>query len=134
MTLHKLLTDSSARGLAAPTLAVNLEQKMYNIGDALVRARAVQACDFDLRRLPVHRTVRWSVRRKVELFFDELALDPAFESFRIDDGLALLTAPGLFVYAYGSSKSNYTSCYFNLWAESVARVALSRARGSLPPP
>jgi hypothetical protein len=128
MTLHKLMTDRDARAFDAPRLAVNLEQKMYNIGEALVRARAVQACDFDLRCLPVHRTVRWSVRRKLELFFDDIALDPAFESFRLDDGLALLTAPGLFVYAYGSSKADYTSCYFNLWAESAARAAEAIAR------
>jgi len=128
MTLHKLMTDPVARSHAAPSVAVNLEQKMYNIGDALVRARAVQACDFELRRLPVHRTVRWSVRRKLELFFDDVALDPAFDAFRVDEGVALLTAPGLFVYAYGSSKSNYTSCYFNLWAESAARAAEGIAR------
>ena len=128
MTLHKLMTDRDARAFDAPALAVNLEQKMYNIGDALIRARAVQACDFDLRRLPVHRTVRWSVRRKLELFFDDVALDSGFESFRVDDGLALLTAPGVFVYAYGSSKADYTSCYFNLWAESAARAAEAIAR------
>jgi hypothetical protein len=76
----------------------------------------------------VHRTRRWSVRRKVELFFDELSLEPAFQSFRVDDGLALFTAPGLFIYAYGASKRDYTSCYFNVWAESAARAAEGIAR------
>src|SRR5689334_11050638 len=72
MTLHKLLTDRETRALDAPNLTVNLDQKMYHVADGLVRARAVQACEFDVRRLPVHRTRRWSVRRKVELFFDDL--------------------------------------------------------------
>jgi len=128
MTLHKLLTDRETRAFDAPALAVNLDQKMYNVADGLVRARAVQACDFDVRRLPVHRTRRWSVRRKVELHFDDLALDAAFQSFRVDEGVVLLTAPGLFVYAGGSNKGDYTSCYFNIWAESLARAAEGIAR------
>jgi len=128
MTLHKLLTERDSRAFEAPSLAVNFDQKMYHLGDALVRARAVQACDFDLARLPVHRTRRWSVRRKVELFFDDLALGTGFQPFRVDDGLALFTAPGLFVYAYGASKRDYTSCYFNVWAESAARAAEGLAR------
>ena len=128
MTLHKLLTDRDARASDAPSLNVLLEQEMYALGDALVRARAVQACDFDVRQLPVHRTKRWSVRRKLELFFDDLALDPAFQAFRVDEGVLLLTAPGLFVYAYGYSKADYTSCYFNLWADSAARVAEGSAQ------
>jgi hypothetical protein len=122
MTLHKLMTERDSRASDAPSLNVMLEQKMYALGDALVRARAVQALDFDIRQLPVHRTMRWSVRKKLELFFDDLALDPAFQALRVDEGVLLLTAPGAFVYAYGYSKADYTSCYFNLWAESAARV------------
>ncbi|HTU67939.1 MAG TPA: AAA family ATPase [Steroidobacteraceae bacterium] len=128
MTLHKLMTDREARAFDAPSLAVNLDQKMFHVADGLVRARAVQACEFDVRRLPVHRTRRWSVRRKLELFFDDIALDAAFQSFRVDDGVVLLTASGLFVYAGGSSKSDYTSCYFNVWAESAARAEEALAR------
>jgi guanylate kinase len=123
MTLHKLMTERGLRASEAPNLNVMLEQQMYPLADALVRARVVQACDFDVRQLPVHRTKRWSVRKKLELFFDDLALDPGFQSFRVDEGVLLLTAPGLFVYAYGYSKADYTSCYFNLWADSLARAA-----------
>jgi hypothetical protein len=128
MTLHKLMTDRDPRAIDAPSLNVILEQKMYQLGDALVRARAVQACEFDVRQLPVHRTQRWSVRRKLELFFDDLALDPTFQAFRVDEGVVLLTAPGTYIYGYGSSKADYTSCYFNLWADSVARVTEAGAR------
>jgi hypothetical protein len=128
MTIHKLMTERDLRAIDTPGLNVILEQKMYYLGDALVRARAVQACDFDLRALPVHRTHRWSVRRKLELFFDDLALDAAFQAYRVSEGLALLTAPGVFVYARGHSKADYSSCYFNLWAESAARAAETAAR------
>lgn len=128
MSLHKLMNERDLRTNDVPSLNVILEQKMYLLGDALVRARAVQGCDFDLRALPVHRTQRWSVRRKLELFFDDLALDSAFQSFRVGEGLALLTAPGAFVYAYGSSKADYSSCFFNVWAESAARAVEVGAR------
>jgi hypothetical protein len=128
MTLHKLMTERDARAHDAPGVNVMLDQKMYQLGDALMRARAVQACDFDIRQLPVQRTYRWSVRKKLELFFDDLALDGAFQSYRVDEGLLLLTAPGLFVYAFGHRKGDYSSCYFNVWAESVARVTDVSAR------
>ena len=128
MTLHKLLTDRDARAFDAPDLTVTLDADMCHVADSLVRARAVQACDFDVRRLPVHRTRRWSVRRKLELHFDDLALDAAFQSHRVDEGVVLLTAPGLFIYAGGANKADYTSCYFNIWAESAARAAEGIAR------
>jgi hypothetical protein len=122
MTLHKLMTDRDARPHEAPLLNVTLKQDMYYLGAALVRARAVQGCDFDLRQLPVHRTQRWSVRRKLELFIDAIALDTAFTAYRVHEGLVLLTAPGLYATAYGYRKADYSSCHFTVWAESAARA------------
>lgn len=122
MTLHKLMIDRDARAHEAPLLNVTLKQDMYYLGAALVRARAVQACEFDLRQLPVHRTQRWSVRRKLELFIDAVALDAAFTAYRIHEGLVLLTAPGLYASAYGYRKADYSSCQFTVWAESAARA------------
>jgi hypothetical protein len=107
---------------AAADLRISLKQPMYYLGDAIVRARAMQGCDFDLRQLPVHRTLRWSVRCKVEPFFDDLALDGAFVALRAHEGVVLLNAPGAFVYANGSNKGSYSSCWFSMWAESRARA------------
>jgi hypothetical protein len=42
MTLHKLSTERDLRANEAPGLNVILEQKLYLLGDALMRARAVQ--------------------------------------------------------------------------------------------
>src|ERR1041384_3791877 len=128
MTLHKLLTDRETHAHDAPSLNVTLKQDMYYLAAALVRARAVQACDFDLRKLPVHRTQRWSVRRKLERFIDEIALDGAFNAFRIHEGLVLITAPGLYGCAYGYRKADYSSCEFTVWAESVARAEEAMTR------
>ena len=128
MSIHKLPAERESRPTAAANLNVTLRQDMYYLGDAIVRARAAQDCDFDLRRLPVHRTLRWSVRRKLANFFDDLALDTAFVSLRGSEGVVLLNAPGVFVYANGHSKGDYSSCKFSLWAESRARADEAIAR------
>ena len=128
MSLHKLPSDRENRATPGAIVNVMLQQHFGWIGNALVRARAVQDCDFDLRHLPVHRTCRWTVRRKLADFFDDVSLDASFVAHRTGEGVVLLTAPGAFVYGHGHSKSGYTSCWFNVWAESRARMAEVRAR------
>jgi hypothetical protein len=122
MSIHKLPTERESRAVAPAKVNISLKQNMFQLGDAIVRARVAQGCEFDLRTLPVHRTLRWSVRRKLVDFFDDLALDSTFVSLRAGEGQVLLTAPGAYLYAVGYSKSNYTSCWFCIWAESRARV------------
>jgi hypothetical protein len=127
MTIHKLPSERERRATAADVNIMLMQQTGY-LGDALVRARAMQDCEFDLRTLPVYRTVRWSVRRKLEDFFDDLALDSGFVAHRADVGSLLLSAPGAFVYAIGNSKSTYASCWFSIWVESRARATEVIAR------
>ncbi|MEO8064244.1 MAG: AAA family ATPase [Pseudomonadota bacterium] len=122
MSIYKLPADRENRAAAPANLTVTLQEDMYNLGDAIVRARAAQGCEFDLRQLPVHRRLRWSVRRKLADFFDDLALDAAFVAHRAREGVVLLSAPGAFVQAQGHSKGSYSSCWFSLWAESRARA------------
>ena len=121
MTLHKLQTDRGASEGANAGVHVALTSELYDLAGAVVRARAVRAIDLETRSLPVFRTLRWSVNRKVNDLFDALACDPRFSSQRIDAGNALLSAPGLFGSATGHDKSNYCSCAFQVWAESRAR-------------
>jgi hypothetical protein len=123
MSIHKLLTEREARALGPAQVQVSLEQSMGYLGDAVVRARAVQACDFDLRTMPVHRSLRWSVGGKIAAFFDKLSLDGAFVPLRADEHITLLGAPGAFVYAHGHDKGSYCSCWFSIWAESRTRAA-----------
>ncbi|MEJ0086373.1 MAG: AAA family ATPase [Pseudomonadota bacterium] len=122
MSIYKLPAERESRAAATASLSVTLQEDMYNLGDAIVRARAAQGCEFDLRQLPVHRRLRWSVRRKLTDFFDDLALDAAFVAHRAREGVVLLAAPGVFVHAQGHSKGSYSSCWFSLWAESRVRA------------
>jgi len=128
MSIHKLASEREARAAIAANLNVTLRQDTYWLGEAIVRARALQGCAFELSRLPVFRSLRWSVRRKRADFFDSLALDPAFVAHRTQEGLVLLEGNGVFVYAQGHSKGNYTSCWFSIWAESRERAAETAAR------
>jgi hypothetical protein len=122
MSIHKLPSEREGRAAPAANLNVTLQSDMSWLHAAIVRARAVQNCDFDLRRLPVHRSLRWSVRLKIETFFDDVALDVHFDSQRLADDSVLLSAPGLFIVGGGHNKSSYTSCWFLVWAESRARA------------
>jgi hypothetical protein len=134
-TIHKLLTERDGREADGAAVHVSLNSQLYDIASAVVRARAVRACDLGTRALPIYRLARWSVRRKVLDVFDDLALDEAFEPQRIDAGNLLLSAPGVFVSAYGHEKDDYCSCVFNVWAESRARAeeVIARLKGAAGP-
>jgi predicted ATPase len=125
MTLHKLQTDRD--GSAVP-VNVSLTTELYDITSAVVRARAVRACDLGTRSLPIYRLLRWSVHRKVIDLFDDLALDSMFSPQRLDADTALLAAPGVFVSASGRDKGDYCSCVFQLWADSRERADEVAAR------
>jgi hypothetical protein len=128
MSIHKFVSEPEARTAPIANLNVTLRQDTYWLGDAIVRARALRGCDFELRRLPVFRSLRWSVRRKRADFFDSLALDPSFIAHRTAEGVVLLEGSGVFIYAQASSKGNYCSCWFSIWAESRERAAETAAR------
>ena len=121
MTLHKLQTERDR--LDSTRFGVQLNVDMWEVANNLVRARAAQQCELELHRLPIYRLVRLSVCRKAIDLFDDFALDTAFKSQRIDKAAVLLTAPGLFVSGSGYEKGDYTSCSFEVWAESRARAA-----------
>lgn len=125
MSLHKLQTERDRDGTA---ISVSLNTDLYDLAGAIVNARAVRACDFALRSLPVYRLVRWSAHRTLVELFDALALDAAFSAQRIGEGTALLSAPGLFIAAAGSDKGGYCSCMFRIWADTPARAAEADAR------
>jgi ATPase family protein associated with various cellular activities (AAA) len=122
MSIHKLQTERGGRDSGGTSVNIALTSELYDIAEAVVRARAVRACDLATRSLPVFRLLRWSVHRKVNDLFDDLALDVAFSAQRIGAGAVLLSAPGLFISATGHDKGSYCSCVFQVWAESRLRA------------
>lgn len=122
MPIHKLQTERGSRDGDGTSVNIAFNTELYDIAGAVVRARAVRACDIATASLPVYRLLRWSVHRKAIDLFDDLALDVGFDAQRIGAGALLLSAPGLFVSASGHDKGNYCSCVFQLWAESRKRA------------
>jgi len=128
MSIHKLQTERGDRDSGGTSVNIALNTELYDIAGAVVRARAVRACDMAITSLPVYRQLRWSVHRKAIDLFDDFAVDAGFSAQRIGAGAVLLSAPGLFISAGGHDKGSYCSCVFQLWAESRKRADEAAAR------
>ncbi len=127
MTLHKLLPEKTD-GAAPMSVQVSLTQELYDVSDAIVRTRAIQAFDHAAKAYPIHRIVRCAVRRKIGPVFDDLALQMGCTAQRMGVGSLLLDAPGVFIGGEGYSKGEYVSCTFRVWTDSLARLEEVRQR------
>ncbi len=127
MSIYKLPAIDDARGASGIGVQVSLQHDLSDLAQAIVRTRAVRAFDHAALRYPIHRCVRAASRRKLEAVFDDLALHAGLSAQRIDTGTLLLDGPGAFVYASGYAKGGYSSCRFDVWTSSVARVEELRA-------
>ncbi len=110
------------------SVQVSLTQELYDISDAIVRTRAIQAFDHAAKAYPIHRIVRCAVRRKIGLVFDDLALQMGCAAQRMGVGSLLLDGPGVFIGGEGYSKGEYVSCTFRVWTDSLARLEEVRQR------
>jgi hypothetical protein len=72
--------------------------------------------------------VRCAVRRKVVGVFDDLALQMGCAAQRLDEGSLLLDTQGAFIYGEGYTKGDYASCWFRVWADTLARCEEIRQR------
>jgi hypothetical protein len=127
MTLHKLLPERTD-GTAPMNVQVSLIQELYDVSDAIVRTRAIQAFDHAAKAYPIHRIVRCAVRRKIGPVFDDLALQMECGAQRMGIGSLLLDGPGVFIGGEGYTKGEYVSCTFRVWTESIARLEEVRQR------
>lgn len=88
----------------------------------LLKIRMLQAFERGAARYPVYRRLRAAVRRSLEDVFDDLALRSGLIAQRLDESTLLLDGAGVFVRARGARKTNYSSCIFDLWVESLDRL------------
>jgi hypothetical protein len=121
-------TATYADGASRPfNVGVTFQHDLYDLGEAVMKSRAIQAFDNAAARFPIHRVLRCAARRELELVFDDLALNFGLAAQRLDTGALLLDGPGVFVQAEGWRHAGYCSCRFNVWAESAERVEQVRA-------
>jgi SpoVK/Ycf46/Vps4 family AAA+-type ATPase len=121
---------ADARGEWTPSrpLRLALRGDLGDLADTILKVRALQALDCSARQFPIHRNVRYAVRRGLEELFDDLALRAGLVAQRLDTASLLLDGAGVFVSANGRRKTDYSSGAFDIWAESLERLEATRAR------
>ncbi len=122
MSLHKLVPERGAPDAKPIGVSVAFNHDLYDLGEAVMKTRAIQAFDNAATRYPIHRVIRCATNRKLQDVFDDLALNTGLAPQRLDTGSLLLDGRGVFVGAEGCRKADYCSCTFNVWAESKERV------------
>lgn len=122
MSIHKLAPERGTPATRPIDVSITFNHDLYELGDAVMKTRAIQAFENAATRYPVHRLFRCAASRKLQDVFDDLALRSGLAPQRLDTGSLLLDGPGVFVSAEGTRKGNYCSCSFNVWAESRERA------------
>src|ERR1700743_1034390 len=119
MSIHKLAPERTSGQSNLFSVSVAFQHDLSDLGEAVIKTRAIQAFDNAATRYPIHREIRCAASNKLQDVFDELALNTGLAPQRLDTGTLLLDGDGVFVSAEGYRKPGYCSCTFNLWAEGM---------------
>ncbi|HLF13169.1 MAG TPA: hypothetical protein VJA26_18360, partial [Gammaproteobacteria bacterium] len=121
------IADARGEWPRSRPLRLALRGDLGDLADTILKVRALQAIDCSARTFPIHRNVRYAVRRAIEELFDDLALHTGLVAQRLDTASLLLDGTGVFVSAHGRRKTDYSSGAFDIWAESLERMEATRA-------
>jgi hypothetical protein len=127
MGIHKLAPDRTIDSSSSFSVSVAFQHDLYDLGEAVIKTRAIQAFDNAATRYPIHRKIRCAASNKLQDVFDDLALNTGLAPQRLDTGTLLLDGDGVFVSAEGYRKAGYCSCTFNVWAASKELADQTRA-------
>ena len=108
-------------------VSLQLRGDLSEPGELLLNLRTLQAFDHGAARYPLQRTVRCAVRRPIDELFDDLALNSGLVAQRLNAASLLLDGSGVFVSVRGRRKIDYSSCTFEMWADSPARLVAARS-------
>lgn len=106
--------------LNLPRLALQVD--LDALGDSMLGMRAIQALDNNPTLFPIHRILRFAVRRALEEVFDDLSLHAAPRAQRIEAGAVVFEGEGFFAHAKGRRKTDYSSGTVRVWARDLARL------------
>ena len=95
---------------------------------AALNSRILSAMSDGGSSYSIWRKLSLAVYIDLEQFFDDLALNLEWNVHRLKMGRLLMDAEGLFIHAEGTRKSNYCSCIFRIWADSVERAEEAKAK------
>jgi hypothetical protein len=111
-------TESTAR--KATTYQAVSSQQVWRFSDLILQTRFAEAIESGVARYPIHRFLRFAARVDLQHLFDRVALELGWRAQRLDSRSMFLDGDGLFVVCHGSRKTEYCSCFFDLWAESAS--------------
>jgi energy-coupling factor transporter ATP-binding protein EcfA2 len=129
MNIPKLAPHQNKDGSSPFSVSVAFQHDLSDLGEAVIKTRAIQAFDNAASRYPIHRQVRCAASNQLQDVFDDLALNTGLAPQRLDTGTLLLDGDGVFVSAEGYRKSGYCSCTFNIWA--ATKELAERTRSTL---
>jgi len=127
MSIHKLAPDRGIVDSRPFSVSVAFQHDLCDLGEAVIKTRAIQTFDHAATRYPIHRRIRCAASNKLQDVFDDLALNSGLAPQRLDTGTLLLDGDGVFVSAAGYRKSGYCSCTFDVWAKSKELADQTRA-------
>jgi hypothetical protein len=128
MNIHKLASERVLPDHTAAAIGLNLHHRINDFADSVVKTRALRSIENIAAKYPIYRRVRCASPRHLYTLFDDLALHSGLSACRLWSGLLLLEGPGVFVEAEGWRTTAHTSCAFNIWADSLARLEETRQK------
>jgi hypothetical protein len=105
-----------------------VSHELRHFQDYIVKERSAHALNQGVRGYPIYRQHRMAARIELEVFFDAIALDPAWRVERIELEALVIDGDGIYVAAYGNRKLEYCSVTFSIWAADVARATAVKQR------
>jgi hypothetical protein len=119
---HRFHFRLEQRRLALNLPRLTLQPDLDSLADSMLGMRAIQALDNDPSLFPVHRVLRFAVRRPLEEVFDDLALHAAPRAQRLEAGAVIFEGEGFFASATGRRKTDYSSGTIRVWARDLVRL------------
>ncbi|MGH8081738.1 MAG: AAA family ATPase [Lysobacter sp.] len=99
-----------------------LSQQVWDFTSLVLKTRLADALERGVSRYPIHRSLRFAARASVGDVFDGMALNLGLNAQRLDGNSLLLDGDGVFIAANAGRKSDYSSYYFGIWADSIERA------------
>ncbi|MDP2804745.1 MAG: hypothetical protein Q8O24_02270, partial [Gallionellaceae bacterium] len=117
-------------------VSISVERYDYDLHPTVLHSRMLSALAEGKASYSIYRKLNFAVYLDLGEFFDDLAINLGWNALRTGEGEMLLETDGLLIQANGNRKSEYCSCTFCFWADSVERAeeakaaVLARANGA----
>ncbi len=99
----------------------------YDAHSTVLHSRLLTALAERKLAYSIYRKLNFAVYLDLGEFFDDLAINLGWNALRYGEEEMSLDAAGLLIHATGNSKSEYCSCIFRIWANSVERAEEAKA-------